>query len=140
MSEAKAVIPIPAANTGESSEYTTRFQPGNPFRFRRGLSGNPHGRPRVLPISAALEKLLDQLLPDNAEGKRLRKCYGLRKSDTWAMAIAAAAIRRAVRSTETASQICDRVEGKVTQRLELSAPQIIRITVVYEQKGDDHKA
>jgi hypothetical protein len=117
-----AVIPMPAANNGESSERTTRFQPGNPFRFRRGVSGNPAGRPRVLPISAALEKLLDQPLPDSAEGRRLRKRYGLRKSDTWVTALAHAAVRRALRSTETTAEICDRVEGKVTQKLELASP------------------
>ena len=78
MSQDTAVIPMPAVNTGDNSEHTTRFQPGNPFRFRQGISGNPYGRPRVRPISATLEKLLDQPLLDNAEGKRLRKRYGLR--------------------------------------------------------------
>jgi hypothetical protein len=49
------------------------------------------------------------------------------------MAIAAAAIRRALRSTETMAEITNRVEGRVTQRVELTTPQDIHITVVYER-------
>jgi hypothetical protein len=139
MSEATVVIPMPAANSNESSEHTTRFQPGNPFRFPRGVSGNPAGRPRVLPVTAALEKLLGQPLPDTAEGGRLRQRYGLLKSDTWATAIAHAAVCRALRSTETAAEICDRVEGKVTQKLALMSPMAVTIRVIYE-RGDDQKA
>jgi hypothetical protein len=75
MSEATAVIPMPAANSERISEHTSRFTVGNPYRFKRGVSGNPAGRPRVLPVSAALEKLLDEPLPDTAEGNRLRKGY-----------------------------------------------------------------
>jgi hypothetical protein len=53
--------------------------------------------------------------------------------------ISAAAIHRALRSTETTAQICDRVEGKVTQKLEFTSPTTLTIRFVYD-RGDDQKA
>jgi hypothetical protein len=133
----EAVIPMPeptAANSEENSEHATRFQAGNPYRFRRGTSGNPAGRPKVTPVSAELEALLLEPLPDTAEGKRIRKRFGLKKGATWAEAIAHAAVRRALRSTETLREITDRVEGKVTQKVELGGTDAITIRVVYEDE------
>ncbi len=94
------------------------FQKGNKHgkRFQPGVSGNPGGRPRKRPLTEAYEKLIAD--PKIAE------------------AIAKGIIRAARRgNVKAASEIADRVEGKVTKQV---APELeggIQVTI--RGVGDD---
>ena len=124
-----------AANSTENSTRPKGFQKGNVYAFRPGQSGNPRGRPRRQPLSEALETLLETRLPDTAEGKKIRRRYHLVKAATWADAIAASMVRRALTSTAAADSVRDSVEGRPVARMEYSGLDgtPIEIRVVYEE-------
>jgi hypothetical protein len=139
MSDLAAVLPLPAEhvplqNSGENR--STRYTLGNPHRWQKGMpSPNPGGRPRKLAVSSALEELLLEPLPNDREGKRIRRRYHLPEGSTWADAVAASLIRRAMRSNAAIAEIFDRIEGKARQRVELQAAEDITITVIHEKRA-----
>jgi hypothetical protein len=108
-----------------------RFQRGNQWRLPTGARLNPGGRPKKLPLTESLRELLLTKLPDTAEGRRIRKTYGLATDATWATAICNAQLRMALTSTAAAAEIADRTEGKPPVRLEFGPSQNIRFEVHY---------
>ncbi len=80
-----------------------------PYRFQPGQSGNPGGRPKKTPLTDALRALLEKAAP------------GALKDKDYARAIAEALARRAARGDVSAiREVCDRVEGKPKQAVELA--------------------
>lgn len=83
----------------------------------KGVSGNPSGRPKKV-ITDRLDKILAQLLPES-EAKRLKLHQGATVGDAMVLAV----IRQAKRGNVKAfKEITDRIEGKVTEHIEVSTP------------------
>ncbi|HKQ06797.1 MAG TPA: DUF5681 domain-containing protein [Blastocatellia bacterium] len=102
---------------GEKQEENRRrggqFQPGqsgNPAtQFQPGQSGNPNGRPRVS-MTATLRRKVDEQMPGAAA--------------TYAEAIAERlCVKAALGDVRAATLIWDRLEGKATQPIELTATE-----------------
>lgn len=82
----------------------------------KGVSGNPSGKPRRRPISDWYAAVADRPLPDD-----LRKKLKLKKGTTFAQAVAVAQFVKAIEGeARNASEIREAIEGKATQRIELS--------------------
>jgi hypothetical protein len=80
---------------------------GKPYRWKKGESGNPSGRPKSKTLSEAYKNMLEELVPNDAEGR------------TWAELIAEGQIRDAVRgNVQAAKEIADRTEGRARQAIE----------------------
>lgn len=80
--------------------------------FRPGQSGNPGGRPKKLPITDALRRILGGKLPASVP-----------KASTGEDLVAFALIKKAVGGDLRAiAEIADRTEGKATERHEWSGP------------------
>lgn len=89
-----------------------------PFRFRRGESGNPGGRPKRRQWTDALERFGDQPLPEP-----VRLALKLPRSATWVDAGTVAAFRQVIKgNVQALKEVIDRVEGKAAQRIEVSGP------------------
>jgi hypothetical protein len=97
--------------------------PPKPHRFKPGQSGNPNGRPKSKPITAAIKKLLDK-----NDGAAL-------------LAIAAASIEKASEGDHRhLKEILDRVEGKVLDKVEHSGNIHSVSTEDYKDMTDERKA
>jgi Family of unknown function (DUF5681) len=80
---------------------------GKPFRWKKGQSGNPGGRPKSKTLSNAYRNKLEEAVPNDPEGR------------TWAEFIAEAQVRDAVRgNVQAAREIADRTEGRPRQSIE----------------------
>lgn len=80
---------------------------GEPYRWKKGQSGNPSGRPKSKTLSDAYKHKLQELVPNDPEGR------------TWAELIAAGQIRDAVKgNVQAAREIADRTEGRARQSIE----------------------
>jgi hypothetical protein len=80
---------------------------GKPHRWKKGQSGNPSGRPKSKTLSDAYKNKLEELVPNDAEGR------------TWAELIAEGQVRDAVRgNVQAAREIADRTEGRARQAIE----------------------
>jgi Family of unknown function (DUF5681) len=80
---------------------------GKPFRWKKGQSGNPSGRPKSKTLSDAYRNKLEEPVPNDPEGR------------TWAELIAEAQVRDAVRgNVQAAREIADRTEGRARQAIE----------------------
>ena len=80
---------------------------GKPYRWKKGQSGNPSGRPKSKTLSDAYKSKLEELVPNDSEGR------------TWAELIAEAQVRDAVRgNVQAAREIADRTEGRARQAIE----------------------
>jgi len=81
---------------------------GKPYRWNKGQSGNPGGRPRMAPLSHACRELLAAPVPSDPEGR------------TYAEAIAKSLAEKALAGDIRAAQeIADRAEGKARQSIEI---------------------
>jgi hypothetical protein len=102
-----------AENSEKSSERRRGGNPENlkPYRFRKGQSGNPGGRPRN-PISDAARRLASQRFKEDKEKR------------TWAEIMVLGVAKQAAKGNVQAfAVLADRIEGKVTNKTELSGPQ-----------------
>jgi hypothetical protein len=80
---------------------------GKPHRWKKGQSGNLSGRPKSKTLSDAYKNKLEELVPNDAEGR------------TWAELIAEGQIRDAVKgNVQAAREIADRTEGRARQAIE----------------------
>jgi hypothetical protein len=76
--------------------------------FKKGVSGNPNGRPKSLTLSEAFRRQLSQPVPGDEQGR------------TFAEVIAARLCYEAARGdVGAAREIADRTEGKPKQALDL---------------------
>ncbi|MFZ0640626.1 MAG: DUF5681 domain-containing protein, partial [Candidatus Acidiferrales bacterium] len=80
---------------------------GKPYRWKKGQSGNPSGRPKSKTLSDAYKNKLEESVPNDPEGR------------TWAELIAEAQVRDAVRgNVQAAREIADRTEGRPRQAID----------------------
>lgn len=95
--------PQTSGNTGESKGY---HHPGseNLIPWKPGQSGNPSGRPKKKPITEAYEALLN----DPQAAKEI------------ALAMFDVIKARGKGTAQAAKELADRVEGKVTDTIEVS--------------------
>lgn len=81
---------------------------GKPYRWNKGQSGNPSGRPKMAPLANACRELLAASVPDDPEGR------------TYAEAIAKTLAEKALAGDIRAAQeLADRAEGKARQSIEI---------------------
>ncbi len=87
-----------------------------PYKWKPGQSGNPSGRPKRRPISDAYLALADCQIP-----RKLAKKLGLKKGSTWRDTVAHAILEEAAKgNVRAATEVREAIEGKATQRIELS--------------------
>jgi hypothetical protein len=93
-----------------------------PWQFKSGQSGNPGGRPRKKPVAAALEFASSLPCPPR-ERLKLEKKLGvtLPKNLTLAQGLAVGQYCRAIRNTETARWIADKIDGPLAAEIRLAA-------------------
>ena len=85
-----------------------RGRPENLKPWRKGQSGNPGGRPKKLPLTDELRKLLAEVVPDD------------RQRRTFAEKIAEAVVKKAAKGNlQAVREIADRVEGKARQGIQI---------------------
>lgn len=93
-----------------------------PHQFKPGQSGNPGGRPKKQPITDYLIDQLDQPIPEAMKAKLppiFVDVYGTEA--TFGQVLAFKLITQGLRGDmQAAKEILDRVEGKVTKKLEHS--------------------
>ena len=92
-----------------------------PFRFVKGRSGNPSGRPARLPVSGLYAKLCEMEVPENLRRKlnRGRKSLGLPKNCTFGEALVLRLFLKALAGSELAAkEIRVAIEGHPTRRVE----------------------
>jgi uncharacterized protein DUF5681 len=117
---------------------------GNP-NWKKGQSGNPAtmfkpgrpgpGRPRKLPITDRYRKAVEEPLPDVIR-LRLKLKKGATVGDAIARAMAWQAIRGDVPAVR---EITDRLEGRATERIELTDKHpTVQIAVIYEGREPAH--
>jgi hypothetical protein len=113
----------------ENSVKTVRGNPDKtkPFRWPKGKSGNPGGRPRKV-ITAAYGALADQPCPFDPQKR------------TWAQVLAEGQFKAALTgNTNAAREIADRLEGKAQQSVNLEqGNDAIKVILIGAKQGIDH--
>lgn len=108
-------------------------KPSPKTRFKKGQSGNPGGRPKGRSVTAIVRELLDA---DTFGGKKL--AGGKRVADLVAERIVAEAVRG---KFPFAREILERLEGKTSQPLDVTAAGDLFRTVLYlPENGRDNVA
>jgi hypothetical protein len=106
------VLPSPAQRADRDPK-TGRFAEGNPFRWTKGRSGNPNGRPRG--IKATFAQAFDELA---AEDERFKE-----GPVVVAKALILEALRRDGRhKVQACREVLDRSVGKVPQPFRIALP------------------
>jgi hypothetical protein len=91
--------------TNSKEERVERLKP---YRFQKGKSGNPKGRPKSITISEAYRQSLSKLVPNDPEGR------------TFTQKIADLMVQRAsTGDVQAAKEITDRIEGKARQAIDV---------------------
>jgi hypothetical protein len=110
----------------ENSGQNKGTRPGRRENLKpwpKGVSGNPGGRPKKTPVTAAYKELIGEQLPDDT-----RRALKLPNGATWAHALALGQMRSAVKgSTPAAKEITDRIEGRTPQPMELETPKGVEV-------------
>ena len=104
-------VEVPENTKGNKTR--TLPEEAKPFMWKPGESGNPGGRPKKKPLTEAYEALMKQPIPGDSQGR------------TFAEAIAFSMATEAIKGkskVSAASEIADRVEGRVLQQTEISGP------------------
>ena len=93
----------------QNRDKTGLVEAGKPYSFKAGVSGNPGGRPRRKPLSDAYREALEQVSPDDPQGR------------TYAQIIAERLIHSAMRgNVQAARELADRAEGRTVQQVDLA--------------------
>lgn len=88
----------------------------NLILWEKGKSGNPSGRPKRRPITEAYALIAKRRVP-----KKIRVALQLGDKATWAEALAYGQFFNAAKGRHgNATEIREAIEGKATQRIELS--------------------
>ena len=88
----------------------------NLIEWQKGQSGNPSGRPKRRPITEAYILMGRRRVP-----KKIRSVLGLGPKATWSDAVALGQFFNAAKGrSANATEIREAIEGKATQRIELS--------------------
>jgi hypothetical protein len=85
-----------------------------PFKWKPGQSGNPKGRPRKEPLTDILRAVLAEKIP-HAQGEQQSLAHALVRN--WVLE----AIR--TKDTPTISEIFNRIEGKLRDRIALGGEE-----------------
>jgi hypothetical protein len=94
------------------------FKPGNPWAWKPGQSGNPHGAGARKPITDLYRKTITE----KCEHPQILKALGLPEGATWGNVLALAAFARASQGDiQAIREITDRVDGPV-QKLAQEEP------------------
>jgi Family of unknown function (DUF5681) len=96
-----------------------------PYRWKRGESGNPGGRPKRKPLTEELERILAETGEDNK---------------TYARKLIKAAVDRAIKRSDFAlAQVWDRIEGKVPSSVTGAngGPVQFQVAVLYRSVEDN---
>ena len=114
----------------EDEKHDNRPQPPADSRWKKGVSGNPRGRPKK-------QDCLTSLLKEEIA----KICPADRQKRTWLELLVLATLQLAMKGNATAlKEVWERLDGKVLQtgKVQLSGAEgkPITIKVVYE-KGDD---
>jgi hypothetical protein len=122
-------IPL-AENSEKNSEKRRGGNPENlkPYQFKKGQSGNAGGRPRN-PISDAARKLASTRF----EGDKQRRTW----AEIWVLALGKLAARGDIKAF---MELCDRIEGKAMQGVQLSGPQGGAIPVTTSRSPEENEA
>jgi len=118
MSKRKKSAQNTETNSGKRRGRTENILP---HRWPKGVSGNPGGRPRKRPVTelyAILGEIKTEQLPKSVR-KKLKLIDGLSLHANAALGIFGAAVKG---SHGAAKEIREAIEGKSTQRVELTAP------------------
>jgi len=97
--------------------------PSPATRFARGKSGNPGGRPRGESLTARLRRYLDGRDKD-----------GRHRAERLAQKIAELALSGGIQAIRL---VLDRMEGKVTERIETKTLGVTTVRVVCEDQAID---
>lgn len=104
--------------------------------WKPGQSGNPNGRPRKLPLTDDLAKVMASPIPNDIRAKLKKRGITIPVGATYSFVIAQRLADRAVDEVHVPSvrEIADRVEGKPTQRIEFegSARRDVFIHLVHD--------
>ena len=107
-----------AENNKKNSQKKGRADHLKPHQFKPGQSGNPGGRPKKKPVTEAYEQLISD--PEVAQ------------------AIARGIIRAARKgNVRAAAEIADRVEGKVSQDVNLNVVDYRKIAEEARKRVED---
>src|SRR5262249_23315028 len=113
------------------SRKVGKFSPPREKQWKKGVSGNPRGRPRK-------QDSLSKLLREEIE----KMCPADREKRTWKELIVLATLQLAMKGNHTAlKEVWERLDGKVLQNEKLQIGgtdgKKIQINVVYSD-GDQH--
>ena len=92
-------------------------------RWKPGQSGNPGGRVRDPGITPVQIEMLDMVCPYDAEGR------------TWREFLALKGLLRALEKEMASENLKDRLEGKVSDKIEVAATQTI--TTIIKDYGKE---
>jgi hypothetical protein len=97
-------------NTGETGESRrlANLERGTPYRWQKGVSGNPGGRPKTSSLAQACRVRLSALVPKDRHARTFAEAI--------ADALAAKALNGDIRATQ---ELADRAEGRPRQSLEV---------------------
>ena len=110
----------------EQGKKTSRSVPPGKTRWKKGVSGNPRGRPKK-------QNSLTNLLRDEIE----KICPADREKRTWIQLVVLATLQLAMKGNAVAlKEVWDRLDGKVLQRVGGADGKDVRIKVVYDNDDD----
>jgi len=95
------------SETTNSTETVSRAPWLKPHHFKKGQSGNPTGRPKKLPITDIYNELLEEGVTKSDIKKAMRSLVRGRSSAT----------------VQALKEMADRVEGKPTERHEITGAE-----------------
>ncbi len=108
--KSKTLVVVTASPARKKHPPSTTFKPGNPYRFEKGVSGNPSGGSPKSEMRLVTKALL-AMLPNRATAV-VTKALGLPSHASWATCIAQQLITAAVSGdTSAAAQIIATTEG-----------------------------